>query len=140
MASNQMYSSAEVCKMLDISKSTLFRWEADGLLPPVRRSLKGQRQYTEEHIRAISQEQLRKQFKRIVKSEADQREVMEVQSLVKFLAGDVTGLTELAQYHRLSLRTIRELIRVALKQYEPGDPTFCEIIEVVYRQSCSERA
>lgn len=141
MTTDRIYSPAEICEMFGISKSTLFRWERDGLLPPVGRDLSNQRQYTQEHVRAISRrqkEQLSEQFKRVVETEdgAGLMEIAEAVSLRKFLGGDMTGLYELAEYPRLPSEVIRQLLRIALEQYEPGEGTFCEIIRAVWEQSC----
>ena len=53
MMAEATYSTAEVWQLLRISKSTLFRWEKDGLITPPDRDLRQQRQYTIDHIREV---------------------------------------------------------------------------------------
>lgn len=139
MASDRVYSPAEICELFSISKSTLLRWEGQAWFPQVVRDLTNQRQYTQEHIQAISLKQDRKQFEQAAKAddEGRLREIQEAVSLHKFVySGNKTGLHQLAEYPRLSADTIRQLLRVALEEYELGGETFCEIIRVVLEQSC----
>lgn len=58
-ASNQ-YRSTKVCKLLEISKKTLYNLEAQGVIPPVPRDWRGWRVYDETHIEAIRKYQRRK--------------------------------------------------------------------------------
>jgi len=139
MGSARVYSPAEICEMFGISKSTLFRWEQEGLLPPVRRALTGQREYTDEHVQAISTKQLTTQFERaaVLEDAAGLASIQEALSLSKFVyRGEIIGLYELAEYPKLSTNTIRQLLQVALDQYEPGDKVFCEVLQIVLKQCC----
>jgi DNA-binding transcriptional MerR regulator len=138
--SDHIYSTAEICEMFEISKSTLFRWEKDGELPVVPRDISGQRQYTQEHISAISERQkkrLGKQFARAIKSgsEANLLRISEAVSIRKFLEGDLTGLYELAELPEVSDDTLRQLMQIGLDQFEPRERTFCEIIRVLREQT-----
>lgn len=140
MANGPVYSPAEICEMFGISKSTLFRWERDGLLPPVHRDLANQRQYTRAHLQAISELQkgkLGQQFERVAAAEdlEQQEAVLKAVSLHKVLEGDMTGLYELAEYARPSPETVRQLLRIALDQYEPHSDEFRELVETVLKQS-----
>ena len=140
MANGPAYTPAQICEMFGISKSTLFRWERDGRLPPVHRDLANQRQYTRAHIQAISELQkgkLGQQFARVAAAEdlEQQEAVMEAVSLRKFLEGDMTGLYELGEYARPSAETVRQLLRIALDQYEPDSDEFRELVETVLKQS-----
>lgn len=51
-------TSGQVCRAFEFSKSSLFRWESDGLIPKVPRVKRGyrgkQRLYGPEHLRALS--------------------------------------------------------------------------------------
>lgn len=141
MSSQHVYAPADICKMFGISKSTLFRWEQEKWFPAPGRDLKGERQYTAEHIRAISETQTRKlskEYQRAMQSEneADLLQFAEAVSLRKFLAGELTGLGELAEYQQLSAATILQLLQLAMDQYAPDDPMFCRILEVAHKQSC----
>jgi len=139
MASDRIYSPAEICEMFGVSKSTLFRWEEQAWFPQVSRDLTNQRQYTQEHIQAISRKLDGRQFEQAAKADDEPRlrEITEAISLHKFLyLGDKTGLQHLAEYPYLLADTIRQLLRAALEEYEPGEETFCEIIRVVLEKSC----
>jgi len=48
------YRTAEVCRMAGISRSTLFRWMKEGLVPDVEyRDWRGWRLFTAEQVHAI---------------------------------------------------------------------------------------
>ena len=49
----KFYSSKEVCEELQISKSTLFKWEREGLITKVRRDWRGWRLYDERNLEEI---------------------------------------------------------------------------------------
>ena len=146
MRKDQIFATAEVCEMFGISKSTLFRWEREGLLPPVPRDISGQRQYNLDHISAISErqkKQLGRQFEHAIKT-GDQSTLLQISEAVairKFLEGDITGLYELAELPEVSNETLLHIMQIGLDQYEPGDRTFCEIIRVLWehtRKLCHE--
>jgi hypothetical protein len=137
---DNIYSTAEVCEMFGISKSTLFRWEREGLLPPISRDISGQRLYTQDHLIAISKrqkKQLGKQFESAIAA-GDQNgllQISEALALRKFFEGDITGLYELAELPTVSADAIRQLMQIGLDQYTPSDPLFCEIIRVLWEHS-----
>jgi len=152
MSGPRPFSPATISDLFDISKSTLLRWEREGVLPPVKRdrsSRQGERAYTRADVRAIQQKQraqLRRQLSHISeaaeKGEEDeeealrnQREILETQSLHKFLAGNPTGLAELGEYQELMPETVRRLASVAVERYAPGDDDYAAIMAVVARQS-----
>jgi DNA-binding transcriptional MerR regulator len=134
------YSTAEICEMFGISKSTLFRWEREGLLPHINRDLSGQRLYTQDHLIAISERQKKQLGKRFASAIAagDQNgllQISEALALRKFLEGDITGLYELAELPTISEETIKQLMQIGLEQHTPRDQTFCEIIRVLWEHS-----
>lgn len=143
---DQIYSTAEICEMFGISKSTLFRWEREGQLPTIPRDISGQRQYSIDHVTAISKrqkKQLGKRFEHAIKAgdEDSLQQISEAVAIRKFLEGDITGLYELAELPEVSHNTLRQIMQIGLEQYEPGDPTFCEIIRVIWehtRNLCHE--
>ncbi|MCB9366666.1 MAG: response regulator [Calditrichaeota bacterium] len=51
----KFYSSKDVCETLQISKSTLFKWEREGLITKVRRDWRGWRLYDERNLEEIRQ-------------------------------------------------------------------------------------
>ena len=144
MTTNFTYTPADLCEMLNISKSTLFRWEREGVLPSPTRDQTDQRHgriYTQEHIQAIGQkqkEQFEKQYEQAGKDRSwDSRslkDLLETNSLRKFLEGNEIGLRELREYDQLLPKTIRTLLQVALEQCVPEDDIFYNIIQVVYEQ------
>lgn len=139
---NKVYSSSEICDLFGISKSTLFRWEDQGDIPPVKRDINDYRQYTDQHVDAISKLQEKKkmvpQYKRAYEAERKEQLALihEQLSMRKFLQGDVLGLYELQEYPNLSVDIVRRLMRIALEQYNPKDREFCEIIRAISRQTC----
>jgi DNA-binding transcriptional MerR regulator len=137
---DQIFSTAEVCEMFSISKSSLFRWEREGLLPAIPRDINGQRQYNPDHISAISKRQkkkLGKQYAHAIKTgdETSLLQISEAVAMRKFLEGDVTGLYELAELPEVSNETLLQIMQIGMDQYEPGDPTFCEIIRVLWEHT-----
>lgn len=143
MVSDRTYTTAEVCELFNISKSTLFRWEREGILPPIPRDLGGQREYGKEHLRKISDKQKEKIHRRLdqiaEKSEPDNQMVLfETLSLNKFLEGNTIGLFELREHDQISAQTQMQLLKIAVDQYRPGDPIFNEIIEIVYKNNPTE--
>ncbi len=53
MSEGKFYSSKEVCEQLQISKSTLFKWEREGLITKVRRDWRGWRLYDAHNLEEI---------------------------------------------------------------------------------------
>ncbi len=135
------YSTAKVCEMFEISKSTLFRWEREkvGWLPPVRRDINDERQYTSDHIEAIRKYLNKKKYRSATSAEDVARlgEVEEKATLRKFISQ-----RELATLHNLGERelsdeTIKQLLQIALEDYSPRNDVFREIIKVIYEQVTS---
>ncbi len=140
MADDRVYSTHEICQMFQISKSTLFRWEREQVLPAVGRDLSNQRQYTQVHVRAIRARRMKQLGQRLeqtdrLKDDAALQAIWETITLHKFLGGNRLGLDELAGYACLSPPTITQLLQVALDQYEVGSETFCRILQVALEKS-----
>ncbi len=55
MGEGKFYSSKEVCEELQISKSTLFKWEREGLITKVRRDWRGWRLYDLRNLEEIKE-------------------------------------------------------------------------------------
>jgi DNA-binding transcriptional MerR regulator len=49
------YKTSDVCNRFDISSTTLFRWESEGLLTGVARDWRGWRVYTERNLKDVEQ-------------------------------------------------------------------------------------
>ncbi len=134
----QIYTPAQICKMFDVSKSTLFRWEREGHIPPAQRDWQGYRQYTSEHVQALLKKHLDKLMSRGSEGPATQEKLeryTELASLQKFINGkDKLGLSELAEHESLSAETIYRLLQEA-QRYDPSDEMFGQIIELVYNKT-----
>lgn len=139
MSSNRTYTPAEVCEMFGISKSTLLRWEREGNLAGVGRDLNKNRRYTQENIRVIREQQLKKQYENASErgDNAALKTLHEQLSLGKLSDGDVNGLRELTNLEHLSPDTIMRMLRIALDEYEPRDPVFRQIVKAA-ADSCSK--
>jgi DNA-binding transcriptional MerR regulator len=135
----KIYTTAEVCEMLDLSKSTLFRWEREGILPPVPRDITGQRRYGQEHLRLINEKQresLGRRYEQIAEKNNDPANfwaIHEAQAVRELIEGDLTGLYDLHENPQLSAKTIRQLLQIALDRYQPNESAFSEIIEVIWK-------
>jgi signal transduction histidine kinase len=139
--SEHSYSSGDVARMLNISKSTLYRWERKGKVPSATRDLRGHRRYTAKDLTRIAQqvimEPLGQRIHRLYESDdpatlAELRDLTEEYSLQKFLTlNDETGLYELGERPRLKPRTTRLLLRASLR-YQPDDEVFQQIMRTIY--------
>jgi len=49
----KIYKTKEICKLYDISRSTLFRWESEGLITGVDRDWRGWRIYHQNNLKEI---------------------------------------------------------------------------------------
>jgi transposase-like protein len=138
------YSPVELCRLFDISKSTLLRWEEEGTLGPVERDAHGQRCYSHEHLRTISyrqKERLACDRDRALQS-GNQGMLAMVEATIAmhdFLVGDPTGLRLLSERPPFPTRMVRLLLQFVLDHHELGDETFCRVLEVVSAQSCAHR-
>ena len=52
-ATARKFKTRDICKLYDISRSTLFRWETDGLITGVERDWRGWRLYHEKNLKEI---------------------------------------------------------------------------------------
>jgi DNA-binding transcriptional MerR regulator len=155
------YSPAELCDLLNISKSTLLRWEREGILPPVARDLSDNRNmriYSSEAVAAIVgkvTEQLERQYKHISELHERRRKVLddgttmtsddravaslqillETSSIHKLLLGNMLGLSELEAYDGLLPKTIRMMVQLAEALSSPGESLYSEILLVAASQS-----
>ena len=50
------YETSEICRIVGISRATLFRWLRRGVLPAVSKDRRGWRLYTEDALRRIKNE------------------------------------------------------------------------------------
>ena len=130
------YSPAEICKMFDISKTTLFRWEEEGKISQVVRKINKVREYSKVHVKEIAKMQVRsltELYDKAVETENEgqMKQIHEGLTRIKILyLEDVTGLYELAQQTSLSETTVRELIH-KLSDVETKSPLFASIINLL---------
>lgn len=47
------YKTKDICKLFDISKATLFRWESEGLISNVGRDWRNWRLYSDQNLKEI---------------------------------------------------------------------------------------
>jgi DNA-binding transcriptional MerR regulator len=59
------FTPNDICKRLNISKATLFRWEREGLISNVGRDWRNWRVYSERNLRQIERVMRRKNGRRI---------------------------------------------------------------------------
>lgn len=148
MAEESIYSPAEVCEKLNISKSTLFRWEDNGYIPAPDRNLRGERRYTQSDLEAIARfvqsRRHRQRYAQILAEDNEDtrpklEELGEQNALFKFVnLRNPTGLAELREYSPLQPSTICELLRVAANDYNPTEDRFWDILDVIHETSRPE--
>lgn len=136
---------ADICEMFDISKKTLYRWEADGLVPSPQRDVNGARRYRQEQIEEIAEFVRTRRYRRLYAQALKEEDgsaksrmssLGERSALFKFVhLRDKTGLTELREYSPLNPDTLRQLLRVAIEEYSPEQRIFWDIMDVVRETS-----
>lgn len=52
MQSNE-YSSQDICKIFDVTKKTLFKWEKDGKISRVKKDWRGWRIFSDDNVKEI---------------------------------------------------------------------------------------
>jgi len=138
MTTKTTFSPAEICEMFGIVKTTLFRWEADKKLSPVRRKLNKEREYTKTHVKEIAHmhiETLSQLYERAAEAEDPQQmaKIHEALTMTKILyLDDPSGVTELAQQIPLTDKVIQQLLKKATET-STNDRLFREIIEVLHQ-------
>ena len=138
-------SPAEVCAIFDSSKSTLFRWEAEGYIPAPSRNTSGYREYTEQDIQIIGRVVQARRHRHLYAQNLAQDKInarielerLGEQNVLSRLAnlGDMTGLAELREYRPLHACTIQHLLEIAVQEHGVGTPLFWEILEVINETS-----
>lgn len=132
----KIYSPAELCELFDVAKTTLFRWEQEDWFPRVPRDLKGERQYSHEHIKAISDrhvEKLTSQYDEAARSE-DKARMWEIQrrvDMLRAIQGDIISVRHLVEAGHVSPADTRQLVRMAYERYDPTEPEFYSFLEEV---------
>lgn len=135
------YSTAEICRLCKLSKSTLFRWEREGIkgvppFPPVGRGINDERQYTSKHIEWINKYANKKKYRRARAADDIVRlsEIEEELTLRKFISQRELATLRNLGHRELSDGTIKQLLQIALEEYLPQDEIFREIIRVIHEQ------
>lgn len=141
MSKERTFSPVEICEMFGISKSTLLRWEREGIISAVRRNPSNdQRLYTQEDIRKIGQQlsrQIERQFSRTVETDDPEESEKAYENLYmwKFFQEEPYALEALENYPRLSADSIKKLCHIGLEKYDPYSSTFHRIAKVIAEQS-----
>jgi DNA-binding transcriptional MerR regulator len=60
-AAAEKFKTKDICKIYDISRSTLFRWENEGLITGVERDWRGWRLYHQKNLKEIERIMKQKQ-------------------------------------------------------------------------------
>jgi len=55
MSKDNKYYAKDICKLFDISKATLFRWENEGLISNIGRDWRNWRIYSKDNVEEIKQ-------------------------------------------------------------------------------------
>lgn len=127
------YTTAEICEVFNISKGTLFRYENEAWFPTVQRDRNDGRVYSSQHISAIANKLYRQSLRR---KSGLTHEAQQEESFYSFLVWrDEWALRALGK-STLSPRIIKQLLRIALEDYQPIDMLFRGIIELIYNQLC----
>jgi len=141
MESQAVWHPADICEMFGISKSTLFRWEKEGKIPPSSRDEDQNRFYTVDHVAAITMLMLQRRFDRLMRNEEQPdaqekaRLLAQELSLYKFFfEGEKTGYYELSEQVDLSPMIVHRLLQEALA-HRPSEQLFRDIIGLVYNKT-----
>ncbi len=140
MADRVSFSPAQICQMFGIAKTTLFRWEQEKKISPTSRKLSGEREYTEDHVREIAtiqREVLIRQYAQACQSEDKEwmgRIDAEITRLRALYLDPDLGLRVLAETKAVTDSLRRDLL-VKASGLPTDDPTYKEILELLYRQS-----
>lgn len=133
------FSPAEICAIFGISKSTLFRYERDALLPAVPRDDTDERRYGSDHIRALAKRRLRDLFEVATKTDDEEkvRRATELQIVFGLLTeDDVDGrLAQLEEIDRVSAEAFKILLRIVLPRYELQDPCLPRLLGMLERHA-----
>ena len=143
-AKTQGLTTAEVCDLFDISRSTLFRWERERSIPAPQRDRRkaNQRMYSQDDLSAIRAKYLRGLFRAGFESEDLEalRTAQETLSLQKMVGGDLVGVEELINSSApLSTLAIKQLLRVVSDRFDPTDETFEEAVRTVLKSCGTHR-
>jgi CheY-like chemotaxis protein len=108
MTEGKFYSSKEVCEQLQISKSTLFKWEREGLITKVRRDWRGWRLYDARNVEEIK---LNIEKQRLAESGPRSRTVLVVDDDTMILQV-MSDLLQAAGYEVLTTTTGDEAVNI----------------------------
>jgi len=138
-ANHRPLSTAEVCDLFQISRSTLFRWENKPGVRPSR-DRRAQRQYGPEALAAIRE--------RCITSWVEGSRDLDTMAtalehlfLAKMHSNELVGLVELRELARatpLAPTTVKKLLGFAMERLDPDDQEF-ELILTTLLESCQRR-
>jgi len=135
----QSLSPEEVCYFFGISKSTLFRWEQDGRISPVKRTVTGSREYFPENVREISAimvERIKERYADACRRESIRElgELHQTLSFLKILSHNELGAAELCEYQTINPDIITKLV-LFLRLFPLRSKMFYFITEALLNQS-----
>ncbi len=130
------FSTNDVCEFFNISKSTLFRWEKEARIGPIKRSA-GERVYLNADLSKIIQLKLAALYEKAARLD-NAEEIHEIdykKSLYKIFCGNKIGLDELREYNYKKKEfppdDIKLLLKFTIDRYNPNEPYFVQVIDLV---------
>jgi CheY-like chemotaxis protein len=112
MSDGKFYSSKDVCEQLQISKSTLFKWEREGLITKVRRDWRGWRLYDNHNLEEIK---VNIEKQRLAEATPRSRTVLVVDDDTMILQV-MADLLQAAGYEVLTCTTGEEAVRLHVER------------------------
>ena len=132
---SQGFAPADVCAIFGFSKSTLFRYERDGVFPPVpRASHADERTYLAEHLDAIATRRLHDLFQSAHRAEDEKKlqRTMELRGALRLLVdGSDDSFDWIEQLPTLGEETLRFLLRFVLPMWQVGDRRFNHTLRLI---------
>ncbi len=135
-------STEEVCRIFGISKSTLFRWEQEGRIPPPKRTGRmKERMYASAQLEALLMLCFRPVFNQAFAGEdcAVIANAFESLFLTKVLIGKTVGVDEIrafAKQRPLAPSTMKGLLAAAATQFSAESWEFKALVGAVHA-SCA---
>ena len=153
-----VYTPAEICELFDIARTTLFRWEKEGVMPAVARDKKGNRIYTDKHLKSIGQkvtrrlkelaEQIQFSIGKLGKGDSEEESInldnlyCEYSYMSYIINRDATRLVELKE--RAKNGRLPEDIRTRILEYvsriHPYNESYFDLMDVLYCDSEYKRS
>src|SRR5215510_5209215 len=160
---NNTYTPSDVCKRFRISRTTLFRLEEKGDIPPIPRDSEGNRCYSEENLKQIGSLRIQRTNDRIQRINDTEKHINsqishldpnipERSKTVDKLLAERSYLKYLSDHDKLSLQDLKiraklgrlpvhilEQIQAQLSALPIKAEEFADLVEVLYLSSQSSK-